>query len=341
MRLAGRLPRFGGAVLLAGALALLMVSSVWASGNVVGGAHARQWLLRMHKAATQGNYQGTLVVTVDGTMSSSRLTHFCEGSQSFERVDVLDGAPRRVLRHNDELLTLWPAHKVARLEQRDAVQPFPALLTGSEEQLFERYDLVDEGPGRVAGHDATVFLLRPRDGARFAQRLWAEQASGLLLRADVLGADGRVLETSAFSDVTIGSRTKPQSVHSALKKIEGWRLQRPLSHRTSLEAEGWHLKSAVAGFGQSSCVRRQLDAAPGDNHSAPAEVVQAIYTDGLTHVSLFIEPQRPDQLRPGAAASGATHTWMQAHGAHWVTVIGDVPMATLKQFAEALERKTR
>jgi negative regulator of sigma E activity len=29
---------------------------------------------------------------------------------------------------------------------------------------------------------------------------------------------------------------------------------------------------------------------------------------------------------------------MQPVGAHWVTVMGDVPMGTLKQFAAALER---
>src|SRR5688572_2336683 len=156
-------------MLMAGAAALIAAAPAWAGGSAVNGTQARQWLLRMHNAATQRNYQGTLVVTADGTMSSSRLTHYCEGSQSFESVDVLDGQPRRVLRHNEQLLTLWPAEKIARLEQRDAVPPFPALLAGSEEQLFERYDLVDEGPGRVAGLDATVLLLRPRDSARFAQ----------------------------------------------------------------------------------------------------------------------------------------------------------------------------
>ena len=328
-------------MLMAGAAALIAAAPAWAGGQVVNGTQARQWLLRMHNAATQRNYQGTLVVTADGTMSSSRLTHYCEGNQSFESVDVLDGQPRRVLRHNEQLLTLWPGEKVARLEQRDAVPPFPALLAGSEEQLFERYDLVDEGPGRVAGLDATVLLLRPRDSARFAQRLWAEHGSGLLLRADVIATDGRVLETSAFSDVTIGSRVKPQAVQAALKKIDGWRVERPLSQRTSLEDEGWRLKEAVAGFRERTCFRRQLDAAAGAKEQAPADVVQAVFTDGLTQVSLFIEPNRAERQRPGSAMAGATHTWMQSHGTHWITVIGDVPMATLKQFAAALERKPR
>lgn len=320
---------------------LAAAQAAWAGDKVVAATEARQWLLRMHNAATQSNYEGTLVVTADGTMSSSRLTHYCEGSQSLERVDMLDGQPRRVLRHNDQVLTLWPTHKIAQLEQRDAVQPFPALPSGSQSQLLERYEMLSEAPGRVAGLDAAVFLLRPRDGARFAQRLWADRASGLLLRADVVASDGRVLETSAFSDVTIGSRTRPPTVQAALKKLDGWRVQRPTSKPTSLEAEGWQLKTPVAGFSQGPCVKRHLDAPAGDSNPTPAEVVQATFSDGLTHVSLFIEPHRADRHRPGAAASGATHTWMQAHGSYWITAIGDVPMATLKQFAAALERKPR
>ncbi len=97
----------------------------------------------------------------------------------------------------------------------------------------------------------------------------------------------------------------------------------------------------MAGFQPSRCVKRHLDAAAGDIDPAPAEVLQAIFTDGLTHVSLFIEPHRADRHRSGAVASGATHSWMQAHGSFWVTAIGDVPMATLRQFAAALERKPR
>jgi len=316
----------------------------WAGGNVVSGPEARQWLLRMHNAATQSNYQGTLVVSAEGSMSSSRIAHYCEGKDSFERVDMLDGQPRRVLRHNDQVLTLWPNAKTARLEQREAVQPFPSLLTGSEEQLFERYELVSEGPGRVAGFDAAVFVLRPRDDARFAQRLWAEQSSGLLLRADVVAADGRVLESSAFTDLSIGAKTKPQAAHTvqgALKQLDGWRVLKSVSQRTSLEAEGWQIKVPVAGFRQSSCVKRLLEAAADDNRQAPAEVLHAIFTDGLTHVSLFVEPLRTDRQRSGGAASGATHSWMQERGAHWITVVGDVPLATLKQFAAALERKAR
>lgn len=302
------------------------------------GADARSWLQRIHNAASQRNYQGTLVVTAAGTMSSSRMAHYCEGNQCFERIDMLDGQPQRVYRHNEQVLTLWPAAKVARFEQRDVVALFPAVLSGSEEQLFDRYEMLVEGADRVAGLEAAVFLLRPRDGHRFAQRLWADQGSGLLLRADVLAPDGRVLETAAFTEVTIGVKSQSDSVLAPMKKLDGYRVLRSAPQRTGLDAEGWRLATPVAGFRQVSCVKRSLDAT-GDGERAPsADVLQAIFSDGLTHVSVFVEPLRADRHRAGVAAFGATHTLMQPLGPFWVTVMGDVPMATLKLFAAALER---
>jgi sigma-E factor negative regulatory protein RseB len=326
---------------VAATAALALWSPLALAGDVATptpGGEPRSWLQRIHTAASQRNYQGTLVVTANGTVSSSRLAHYCEGKQSFERIDMLDGAPQRVYRHNEQVLTVWPAAKVARIEQRDAVALFPAVLSGSEEQLFERYEMMAEGSDRIAGLDAAVFLLRPRDGHRFAQRLWAEQGSGLLLRADVLAPDGRVIETAAFSEVTIGVKPQPETVLAPMKKLEGYRVLRSAPQRTGLEAEGWRLKAPVAGFKQISCVKRSLDTAGDAERPPAANVLQTIFSDGLTHVSIVIEPFQAERHRAGSAAYGATHTLMQPLGAHWLTVMGDVPMGTLKQFAAALER---
>ena len=304
-----------------------------------GTAEPRQWLQRIHLAASQRNYQGTLVVTTNGSMSSSRLAHYGEGNQTFERIDLLDGQPRRIYRHNEQVLIIWPTAKLARFEQRDSVALFPAVLSGSEDELFERYEMLAEGSDRVAGHDARVFLLRPRDNLRFAQRLWAEQSTGLLLRADVLNADGRVLETAAFTEVSVGIKAQPETVLLPMKRLEGYRVVRVAPQRTTLDVQGWQMKSPVPGFRQVSCVKRSLEAAADAARGGHAlDVLQTIFSDGLTHVSVFIEPYQPERHQAGMTAVGATHTLMQAVGPHWITVVGDAPMTTLKQFAASLER---
>jgi sigma-E factor negative regulatory protein RseB len=325
-------------LLMSAAATSLVLPVRAAEGAALAADDARAWLLRMNAAATQRNYEGTFVVSASGQMSSSRVSHFCEGKQSYEKVELLDGLKRHWLRHNDQVITLWPASKSARVEQRDGVAQFPAVLSAGVDQLIERYEMVAEGPARVAGHDAAMFLLQPRDGWRFAQRLWADQASGLVLRADVVAPDGRILETSAFTDVSIGIKAQAESVLGPMKNLEGYRVARPAQKKTTLESEGWRLQVPV-GFREVSCVRRSLDHPADERGLATGEVVHAIYSDGLTHVSVFIEPQRGDGQRAGQAAVGATHTMMMPLGPHWVTVMGDVPYPTLKQFAAALERR--
>ncbi|MFO1218956.1 MAG: MucB/RseB C-terminal domain-containing protein [Burkholderiaceae bacterium] len=299
---------------------------------------AMSWLARVKQAALTRNYQGTLVYTAAGVVSSSRVLHFCEGRQRYERIEVLDGEMRQVFRHNDTTQTLWPRSRVAVVEQRDATPDFPALPAG-DGQALDSYELRVLGRERIAGHEAQVLLLKPRDAHRFAQRLWAEQGSGLLLRADTIGSKGEVLESAAFSDVTIGGKPQPDVVLAPMRKLEGYRVVRPAVAKTQLEAEGWTLARAVPGFQLVSCVKRPLTAAHEAATDASAQVLQAVFSDGMTHVSVFVEPYDAQRHKPMATSLGATHTWMQRAGSWWITAMGDVPIATVQLFAAALERR--
>lgn len=299
-------------------------------------SEAATWLGRIHQAASQRNYQGTMVFSAGGTVSSSRIAHYREGRQRFERIESLDGEMRRVFRHNEVVQTLFPASRMAVVEQRDPLTPFPALLQDGEDRLIEHYELQRQGTDRVAGHEAQVLLLRPRDAHRFGQRLWADRASGLLLRADILGAKDEVLESASFSDVAIGVRPQPDTVLGPMRRLDGYKIVRPTVLRTELEAEGWSLASPPAGFRQLSCVRRPLDAPSGEGPPA----LHAIFSDGLTHVSVFIEAYDVQRHpKPMWTSIGATHTLMRRHADAWVTVMGDVPLPTLKLFMQALERR--
>jgi sigma-E factor negative regulatory protein RseB len=301
----------------------------------------RSWLLRIHDAAGRRNFQGTFVVSGGGNVASARISHFCEGPNQYERIESLDGRQRKVYRHNDVVHTVWPSSHIAMIEQRGMLSSFPALLQAGDDGIGDWYDVRAEGSERVAGHDADVLAVRARDALRYGYRLWADRASGLLLRAEVVGEKGDVLETSAFSEVAIGVRPQPETVLQAMRKLDGYRVVRPLLTPTRLEAEGWTMRQVAPGFRQVSCVSRQIDH-PGEasNAAASPPVLQSIYSDGLTYVSVFIEPFRPERhTRPLLAAVGATSTLAQRQGDWWVTVVGDTPPATLKLFAAALERR--
>jgi sigma-E factor negative regulatory protein RseB len=304
-------------------------------------SEVRSWLLRIHQAASRHNFQGTFVVSGGGSVASARIAHFCDGPNQYERIESLDGRQRQVYRYNDVVHTLWPASHVALIEQRGMLSSFPALLQAGDDGIADVYEVRVEGTDRVAGHDASVLAIRARDSLRYGYRLWADRASGLLLRAEVLGEHGDVLETSAFSDVVIDVRPQPDSVLQAMRRLDGYRVVRPVLTPTRLESQGWSMRQLAPGFRAVGCVSRQIEA-PADaaaGTSSPS-VIQSIYSDGLTYVSVFIEPYRAERHpKPMFASIGATSTLAHRLGDSWVTIIGDTPPATLKLFAAALERR--
>ena len=333
---------------LAGAVCVA-APSAWAQASAAVGeapAQAREvraWLMRIHEAASHRNFQGTFVVSSGGAVSSARIAHFCEGPSQFERSEALDGQARHVYRHNDVVTTLWPATKVAMVEQRNLLAQFPALLQAGDDRIADFYEVRPQGAERVAGHEANVLVVKPRDAYRYGYRLWADRASGLLLRADVIGERNEVLESSAFSDVAIGVKPQPESVLQPMKKLDGYRVLRPVLTPTQLEAEGWVMRQSAPGFRQVSCVKRPMESsAEVGKNAAQQQVLQTIYSDGLTYVSVFIEPFDPQRhTRPMLASVGPTQTLMLQQGEWWLTVLGDVPPATLRLFAKGLERSKR
>lgn len=300
---------------------------------------AESWLQRIQHAAANMSYQGTLAYNAGGIYSSARVLHYCDGRQTYERIEQLDGESRLQYRHNDQVVTLWPVARRAVVEHRDPVAQFPALPAAKAARVLEHYELQRLGQERVAGQEADVLLLKPRDRLRFAQRLWAHRDTGLLLRNDTLAPGGDVLESSAFVDVRLGGKPQPELILKPMKQLDGYRVLRPQAERTQLEAEGWVLGKPVPGFQLVSCTRRPLDVT-GSDTEPPLQVIQTVFSDGLAQVSVFIE--RYDAKRhPKAMGTsvGASHTVMSRRGDWWLTVVGEVPMATVQQFEASLERK--
>ncbi len=348
-----RLPAFLLACVAATAIPLVQAQTALSSGDpLVEARETRAWLLRIQDAAATRNYAGTVVVSAGGLVASTRIAHYCEGKDQYERIDSLDGQVRNVYRHNNVVHTVWPQKRLAVVEQRDQMSSsFPGLLQAGNERVQDFYDLKPVAVERVAGHEANVLVLSPRDKHRFGYRLWAEKSTGLLLRAEVLSERGDVLESSAFSEVTLGVRPQPDNVLQPVKKLDGYRVIAPELKTTRLEAEGWSLKTLVPGFQVVSCIKRQFDAAPRASapgsspqppraQGGPEQILQTVFSDGLTYVSVFIEPYNAERhARPMYTTIGATQTLMRREGDWWVTVMGDVPIATLRQFSTGIERK--
>jgi sigma-E factor negative regulatory protein RseB len=344
LRMAGRLARLPrpAALALLAVSWLAVVSGASAEPVLVKSAEAPAILERIKLASLQRSFSGTLVYTAADVMSSSRVARYGSGDAVVERIEVLDGHQQRSYRQNDAVHTIWPSQRLVTVERRSVVDEAVGL-TPLDPRLLASYELRHLGEDRIVGRNAAVFLLKPRDESRFAQRVWADSASGLLLRADVLSPQGQVLESTAFTSLELDVRMArdPQSALAA-RRTEGYRTVTLTTEKSSLEAEGWTADRLPPGFRLIGCVQRSLadptDAANGKSSTA----LQAVFSDGLARVSVFIETHDPAKPRtPLMTHLGATHTLMKPFANRWwLTVMGDVPLSTLKAFAEGLSRKS-
>ncbi|MFL6693106.1 MAG: MucB/RseB C-terminal domain-containing protein [Ramlibacter sp.] len=294
-----------------------------------------EWLMRMQDASRLRSYVGTFVVSSStGSMSSARIWHAGDAVQQVERVEVLTGAPRSTFRRNDEVLTFLPEHRVVRAERRESLGLFPNLLKSSDSSIPEFYGARRLGAERVAGFDADVVQLVPKDMLRFGYRVWSERRTGLVIKLQTLDADGNVLEQSAFSELKLDSPVRADKLAQMMQPPRGWRVERAEVVKTTAAAEGWGLHGPVAGFKPVNCYKRQVTG------GAQAGAIQWIFSDGLASVSLFVEPYDVERHRQeGVFAAGATQTLTRRIDDWWLTVVGEVPSQTLKAFAQSLERR--
>lgn len=291
-----------------------------------------EWLMRMHDASRQRAYMGTLVVTAGASMSASRIWHVCDGEQQMERIDTLTGAPRTTIRRNNEVITFAPESKTAWVEKRESLGLFPELLRTPGNAIPEFYGVSENGSERVAGHLADVVDIQPKDALRFGFRIWSEKKTGLVVKLQTLNEQGTVLEQVAFSELQMDAPVSMGKLERLMKDTKGYEVQRPNLKKTTAEAQGWRLKDPVPGFLPMGCHTRETA-------DAAVSPMQWVFSDGLASVSLFVEPFDPQRhSQEKTVVNGATHSLTRRVGAYWLTVLGEVPTATLRRFAAALER---
>ncbi len=292
------------------------------------------WLMRMHEASRNRSYVGTFVVSSGGAMSSARIWHVCDGTQQLEKVETLTGAPRTIFRHNDKVVTFMPDQKVVRAEKQESLGLFPQLLKSTDSHIADFYTARQGGSERVAGLEADIVALIPRDTMRFGYRVWAEQKKGMVIKLQTLDADGKVLEQAAFSELQLDAPVKLDKLAQMMARVDGYRIEKSGLVKTTASAEGWVLKTPVPGFQSMGCHKRPL---AGQGRSDP---MQWVFSDGLASVSIFVESfDAQRHLKESRMSLGATQSLTRRVDAYWLTVMGEVPMATLGLFADGLERK--
>jgi sigma-E factor negative regulatory protein RseB len=287
---------------------------------------AMEWLRRIHDATHKLSYTGTFVYQQGSRSETSRITRYVDASGEIEKLEVLDGQPREIVRTRDMVRCYLPEAQVVKVDRRTGEREFPALLPDRLHTLARNYELSLGETRRISGFDCRAVVLTPKDDLRYGYRLYADVNSGMLLRAVTFDARGNDIEQIMFTQLTVGNVTRDmvRPRHAA----RNWRVEDAGAAPASLP--GWGLNAELPGFRKVVELKRRM----GDSGA----VGQVVYSDGLAAVSVFIEPleNRRESVRTGLASLGAIHIYTREVANHMVTVVGDAPAVSVQRMAEAV-----
>jgi sigma-E factor negative regulatory protein RseB len=310
--------------------ALLTSFNVWSSEE-----DSWQVLQKAAIAARALSYKGIFVCQSAKQLKSVEITHLYDGQNEFARNVVLDGAPREVLNQSGNVVIYKPSNGKVVIEKRRAQNMFPAILPPDLNSIKASYTLRTGETERIAGRPAQVLVLEPKDNLRYSYRFWVDTEYGLLLKSVMFNNRNETLESIGFNQLSLMNTVeldwfKPKIDHNKNYVME----QEQELIADSGAPLDWQIRALPAGYRKVDQMMRKVQGKSGP-------VTHVIFSDGLAFVSMFIEHvAKPTKEKPTPknvlTTTGNTSFYANVNNGHLVTVMGDVPEATVVQIANAV-----
>ena len=152
-----------------------------------------------------------------------------------------------------------------------------------------------------------------------------------MLRAAMLqGRSGQMqaLEQFSFTQLQIGGVVTRKQLKPSLREQDFKAYSEQQVAGKVASPNEWEIRGAPHGFHLVKVMKRG---------SSRGEVTHMLFSDGLSTVSMFLEPLNPKQ-KPmhGLSVKEATYLYARPIGSYQLTVLGDAPEATVMQFANSL-----
>lgn len=315
---------------------LFLASVLALSHGVAGGAEAavipppQQWLDKMATSARELTYQGEFVYQQGSSLETLSVVHYVdENGKEKERILYLDGAPREMIRTDRELTFSNYRQGVTRFEHGAMV---PMVDKFSQQSLGKNYELKIVGLDRVAGREALLMMVVPRDRFRYGYQIWLDRTSSLLLKSMMIDDNGRIMERMQFTSMKVDEPLAKEILAELDKK-------QPEADRVISMDEGPAKKALPdnweAGWIPDGFVLKDRRVRPSP--VSKQDVDALIFSDGIASFSVFVEKDETRVLSQTAENIGAlaavSKVYRDGDSYYHVTVVGEVPLGTAERVA--------
>ncbi len=306
------------------ALSTLAPLPAWA-GDALPEAVAATWLQRMADASRRLPYEGIFIVQQGDRVQTLQVENRPAGLRKDGRLVVLDGQPREVRCAGGESTSLAKGPHGDHFEKRLGNRFFPDLLPENASELTSWYAVRLGETARVGGQDCRQVELTPRDRFRWGYVLCADLSTNLPLRAVMVNEKGQPLMQYSFVNIRQGANGQPPLKPPAT--VAGQQAR-------AVDNGAITVGHLPPGFTRVASTRRTLPNRSG-------EVEHWVFSDGLAHISLFVEPAQPSKVLniKGESPRGMIHLLSRRIGDRQATVLGEAPWPAVEFIAMGLTEK--
>ncbi|MEE9398363.1 MAG: MucB/RseB C-terminal domain-containing protein [Methylococcales bacterium] len=291
---------------------------------------ARVWLDAMVRALRETSFRGDVIFFRDNKIDTMSVVHKVSDGVVHERMVTLNGPVREIVRDADKVTCYFPDTQTVVLKNNTAPSVIFSSLPNNLDNTGERYSFNLKLVDRVAQRETQIVSIEPKDNLRYSRRIWIDVATKLPLRYQLLDEELRAIEQMVFLSVEMlpSSHEMKTSAEPVLLKTRssGIRDRAPLPTK---EAKNWRLGVIPVGFKQIFHRQNQ----PLGN-TEPIEHI--LLSDSFSSVSIYIDKNDQSGGFPSERRIGAISSYSRATHGFFITVMGEVPLKTVRMIADGL-----
>jgi len=242
----------------------------------------------------------------------------------------LNGEAREVFRNRSLVTCIWPSSKSVIVSDSKARQ----LLPNVDESLTssESYHLTMGKPDRVAGLDTHVVEIKPKDHFRYGYRFWVDKNTKMLLRSMLIDSNDKAIEQVMFTNISYPESIPVDRFETPGDKIETFKTQKPSKGQVSVDQNRVDFEQLPEGYAEVTETYQ-----PMPLNDRPMSHV--MLSDGMASVSVYVEyidKTTQNNVALGVSSMGAMNAYTHSLDAALITVVGEVPPATVESIALAV-----
>jgi sigma-E factor negative regulatory protein RseB len=283
----------------------------------------------MSYAVKQKNYE---IIFVNSSIDSSanpsfQYIHVNQNGKIYAQLLSLEGMIREIILKDNQVSYKQQDRASFTINSSRIVEVFPDIVVNDFKLLSQYYDYYPIGKARIANRSAQLIRILAKDRDRNSYVLWLDDDTSIPLRIDLY--DDKNILLKQFKVVKLTELTHKQSFLNYLQRQDNYPVL--VSQDKITDSGDFELNYIPAGFVRQS--QSHIDYRHTD-------ISSQLYSDGVFSFSVNVSKVHKN-VKTYSLQKGSQIIFTTGIDNKEVTIIGDLPLETIKRIVKNINIKKR